>query len=133
MRALLIGQKPDRDLGVTYETASFDTVVIGSLTLGQALVFANEQVLLALAEGKRVICYEPGFPVAPGNRALSTALASAKRNMKNLGIVFTDGQQKRLITAETAREMKRQGQRPAPGSVLTPLAKEIFEENGPLA
>ena len=128
MRALLIGQKPDRDLGVSYEAAPpFDAVVIGSLTLGQALIFANEQALLALAEGKRVICYEPGFPTAPGSRPLSTALASAKRNMKNLGIVFTDGQQKRLITAEAALEMKRKGQRPAPGSVLTPLAKEVLE------
>ena len=128
MKALLIGQKPDRDLGFSYEnTPPFDAVVIGSLTLGQALIFANEQALLALAEGKRVICYEPGFPTAPGSRPLSTALASAKRNMKNLGIVFTDGQQKRLITAEAALEMKRKGQRPAPGSVLTPLAKEILE------
>ena len=50
MRALLIGQKPDRDLGFTYETAPpFDAVVIGSLTLGQALVFANEQALMALS------------------------------------------------------------------------------------
>ena len=128
MRALLIGQKPDRDLGVSYEAAPpFDAVVIGSLTLGQALIFANEQALLALAEGKRVICYEPGFPTAPGSRPLSTALASAKRNMKNLGIVFTDGQQKRLITAQVAQEMKRKGQRPAPGAVLTPLAKEVLE------
>lgn len=128
MRALLIGQKPDRDLGFTYETAPpFDGVVIGSLTLGQALFFANEQALLALAEGKQVVCYEPGFPVAPGSRPLSTALATAKRNMKNLGIVFTDGNQKRLITAEVALEMKRKGLRPASGSVLTPLAKEILQ------
>ena len=128
MRALLIGQKPDRDLGFTYEgNPPFDAVVIGSLTLGQALVFANEQALMALAEGKKVACYEPGFPQSPHNRALSTALASAKRNMKNLGIVFTSGGQKRLITAEEAREMKRAGLRPAPDSVLTPLAKEIFE------
>lgn len=128
MRALLIGQKPERDLGFSYENAPpFDAVVIGSLTLGQALVFANEQALLALAEGKQVVCYEPGFPVSPGNRALATALASAKRNMKNLGIVFTDGNQKRLITADTAREMKCKGLQPAPGAVLTPLAKEILE------
>ena len=128
MRALLIGQKPDRDLGFTYETAPpFDAVVIGSLTLGQALVFANEQALLALAEGKQVVCYEPGFPVSPGNRALATALASAKRTMKNLGIVFTDGGQKKLITAEQARQMKLTGVKPTPGSVLTPLAKEILE------
>ncbi len=128
MRALLIGQKPDRDLGFTYESAPpYDGVVIGSLTLGQALVFANEQVLTALAEGKKVVCYEPGFPQSPKNRALSTALATSRRNMKNLGIVFTDGGQKRLITAQEAREMKLSGRRPAPGSVLTPLAKEILE------
>lgn len=128
MKALLIGQKPDRDLGFTYEgNPPFDAVVIGSLTLGQALMFANEQALSALAEGKKVVCYEPGFPQSPKNRALGTALATAKRNMKNLGIVFTDGGQKRLITAEEAREMKLAGLKPAPGSVLTPLAKEILE------
>ena len=128
MRALLIGQKPDRDLGFTYEgTPPFDAVVIGSLSLGQALIFANEQALSALAEGKKVVCYEPGFPQSPKNRALATALATSRRNMKNMGIVFTDGGQKRLITAQEAREMKLSGVKPAPGAVLTPLAKEILE------
>ena len=128
MRAFLIGEKPRCDLGFTYEpNPPFDAVVIGSLTLGQALLFANEQALIALAEGKKVVCYEPGFPQSPKNRALGTALATAKRNMKNLGIVFVSGGQKRLITAEEAREMKRTGRTPAPGAVLTPLAKEILE------
>ena len=93
MRALLIGEKPGCDLGYTYEsTPPYDGVVIGSLTLGQALCFANEPVLSALAEGKPVVCYTPGFPQAAKNRALGAALASARRNMKNLGIVFTDGE-----------------------------------------
>ena len=128
MRARLIGEKPACDLGFHYEAnPPYDAVVIGSLTLGQALVFANEQVLAALAEGKQVVCYEPGFPQAPKNRALSTALATAKRNMKNLGILFVSGEQKRLITAEAARQMKLAGQKPASGAVLTPLAKEILE------
>lgn len=128
MRALLIGQTPTCDLGFTYESnPPYDGVVIGSLSLGQALCFANEQALLALAEGKKVVCFEPGFPQSPKNRALSTALATSKRNMKNLGIVFTDGGQKRLITAQEAREMKLTGRKPAPGAVLTPLAKEILE------
>lgn len=128
MRALLIGEKPGCDLGYTYESAPpYDGVVIGSLTLGQALCFANEPVLSALAEGKPVVCYAPGFPQAAKNRALGAALASARRNMKNLGIVFTDGAQKRLITAQEARAMRLSGQRPAPGSVLTPLAKEVLE------
>ena len=128
MRALLIGEKPGCDLGYTYEsTPPYDGVVIGSLTLGQALCFANEPVLSALAEGKPVVCYAPGFPQAVKNRALGAALASARRNMKNLGIVFTDGAQKRLITAQEARAMRLSGQLPAPGSVLTPLAKEVLE------
>lgn len=128
MRALLIGQEPDCDLGVTYTgTPPYDGVVIGSLTLGQALCFSNEQVLEALAEGKNVICYAPGFPQSPKNRALGAQLASARRNMKTLGIVFTDGGQKRLITAQEARSLKQAGKQPAPGAVLTPLAKEILE------
>lgn len=128
MRALLIGQNPGCELGYTYEAAPpYDAVVIGSLTLGQALYFSHEEVLTALAEGKNVICYAPGFPQAPKNRALGAALASSRRNMKTLGIVFTDGGQKKLITAQEAREMKLAGRRPAPGAVLTPLAKEILE------
>ena len=128
MRALLIGQTPGCDLGFTYEsTPPYDGVVIGSLTLGQALCFSNEQVLEALAEGKSVICYAPGFPQSPKNRALGAALASSRRNMKNLGIVFTDGGQKRLVTAQEARALKQAGKQPAPGAVLTPLAKEILQ------
>ena len=128
MRALLLGDKPPCDLGYSYEnTPPYDAIVIGSLTLGQALCFCNETVLTFLAEGKPVVCYAPGFPQAPKNRALGAALASSKRNLKNWGIVFTDGGQKRLITAQEAREMKLSGRSPAPGSVLTPLAKEILE------
>ena len=128
MRGHLIGEKPPCDLGFTYESAPpYDGVVIGSLTLSQALYFANEQALSALAEGKKVICYTPGFPQAPKNRALAAALASAKRNMKTLGIVFTDGAQKKLITAQEAMALKQAGKTPAPGSVLTPLAKEILQ------
>ena len=128
MRALLIGERPPCDLGFSYDTVPpFDAVVIGSLTLGQALSFSNEQVLSALAEGKSVVCYAPGFPQAPKNRALGAALASSRRNMKSWGIVFTDGAQKRLITAQEARILRQAGKSPAPGAVLTPLAKEILE------
>ena len=128
MRALLIGAAPCCDLGFSYEAAPpYDTVVIGSLSLSEALFFANEPALSALAEGKPVVCYAPGFPQAPKNRALAAALASSRRNMKNWGIVFTDGGQKRLITAQEARALRQAGQQPAPGAVLTPLAKEVLE------
>ena len=33
------------------------------------------------------------------------------------------------MTAEEAKEYRRRGQRPGPGAVLTPLAKEILEES----
>jgi hypothetical protein len=47
--------------------------------------------------------------------------------MKALGIVFTDGGQKRLITAQEAKALLQAGKQPPPGAVLTPLAREIME------
>jgi hypothetical protein len=102
-------------------------VVIGSLTLRQLLRFEDETVLSALAEGIPVFLYTPGLPQAPKNRSLAASLASAQRELKNWGVIFTDGGQKRLITAEEARMMRRTGRKPGPGAVLTPLAKEILE------
>ena len=71
--------------------------------------------------------YTPGLPQSPKHRALSASLAAAQRELKNWGVIFTDGGQKRLITAREAREMRAAGRKPAPGAVLTPLAKEILE------
>ena len=48
--------------------------------------------------------------------------------MKTWGIVFTDGAQKKLITAQEARALKAAGKHPGAGAMLTPLAKEILEE-----
>lgn len=127
-RALLIGREPAVELGYQYVTdAPYDAVIIGSLSVGQLLHFREERVLSALAEGKSVYLYTPGLPEAPKNRALSGSLTSAQRELKNWGVLFTDGGRKRLITAEEARLLKRKGQLPGPGAVLTPLAKEIME------
>lgn len=127
-RALLIGTEPPCPLGYSYVSdGTYDAVIIGSVTLGQLLHFNQEEVLSALAEGKPVILYAPGLPEAPHNRALSAAIASARRELKNWGVVFTDGGRKQLVTAEEARALRARGQRPAPGAVLTPLAREIFE------
>ena len=126
--ALLIGREPMADLGYRYvREAPFDAIVIGSLTLGQLLCFSDEQVLSALAEGKPVYLYTPGLPEAPKNRALGGSLTAAQRELKNWGVLFTDGGRKKLITAEEARLLKQTGQLPGPGAVLTPLAKEILE------
>ncbi len=127
-RALLLGTPPAAELGYTYvQEAPYDAVVIGSLTLSQTLRFGEEPALQALAQGLPVVLYTPGLPEAPRNRALAASLSSARRELKNWGILFTDGGQKRLITAQEARSMRTSGVRPAPGAVLTPLAKEILE------
>lgn len=129
MRALLIGKEPGFLREYTFVSeGEYDAVVIGSLTLGQLLHFDNEQVLCALAEGKNVVLYTPGLPECPRNRGLSATLAAKRRELKSWGIVFTDGAQKRLITAQEARQMRLSGAQPAAGAVLTPLAKEIFEQ-----
>ena len=127
-RALLIGSEPPLQLGYEYtQNAPYDAVVIGSLGLAELLRFQNEAVLQALSSGTPVFLYTPGLPQSPKNRALAASLTAAQRELKNWGIVFTDGGQKRLITAKEAREMRAMGRKPAPGAVLTPLAKEILE------
>ena len=128
IRALLLGSEPGMELGFQYvREQPYEAVMIGSLSLSQLLRFREERVLEALAEGKPVYLYTPGLPEAPRNRALAGSLTAAQRELKNWGVLFTDGSGKRLIPAEEARILCRQGRQPAPGSVLTPLAKEILE------
>ena len=81
----------------------------------------------SISQGKSVYLYTPGLPQSDQNRALSGSLTAARRELKNWGVLFTDGGRKRLITAEEARTMKAQGRHPTASSVLTPLAKEILE------
>ena len=127
-RALLIGKEPGMELGFRYVPEQpYEAVVIGSLTLSQLLRFREEPVLTALAEGKPVYLYTPGLPESPKNRALAGSLTAAQRELKNWGILFTDGGRKKLVTAEEARILRASGQQPAAGAVLTPLAREIME------
>lgn len=127
-RALLIGDPPAADLGLDYvKEPPYDTVVIGSLSLGQLLRFREEQVLQALADGKKVLLYTPGLPEASKNRTLAASLASSRRELKNWGVIFTEGSARHLITAQEAKALRQSGGKPGPGAVLTPLAKEILE------
>ena len=127
-RALLIGREPGLELGYEYVTQPpYDIVMIGSLKLSELLHFQEERVLAALAEGKSVYLYTPGQPESPNNRALAGSLTAAQRELKNWGVLFTDGGRKKLVTAEEARILRASGRLPAPGAVLTPLAKEIME------
>lgn len=126
-RAFLVGKAP-RELCYEYVTQPpYEAVVIGSLSLGQLLRFSEDAVLSALAEGKSVYLYTPGLPQIPKNRALAASAATAQRELKNWGVLFTDGSRRHLVTAEEAHALRRSGQSPAPGAVLTPLAKEILE------
>ena len=128
IRALLIGKEPGVELGFQYVPEQpYDGVVIGSLSLSQLLRFREEAVLTALAEGKPVYLYTPGLPEVPKNRALAGSLTAAQRELKNWGVLFTDGGRKKLITAEEARLLRAAGRQPAPGAVMTPLAREIME------
>ncbi len=128
IRAWLLGQEPGTELGFQYVSEPpYDAVMIGSLSLSQLLRFGDERVLAALAEGKKVYLYTPGLPESPKNRALSGSLAAAQRELKNWGVLFTDGGRRKLITAQEARILVSSGQRVSPGAVLTPLAKEIME------
>ena len=125
--ALLIGREPGAELGFRYVTEPpYDAVVIGSLSISQLLRFREERVLEALAQGKQVLLYTPGLPESPKNRALAGSLAASQRELKNWGVIFTDGGRKRLITAEEARSLRARGQHPGQDAVLTPLAKEIL-------
>ena len=127
-RALLLGKEPGLTLGFQYvREGPFEAVVMGSLTISQLLRFREEAVLTALAEGKPVYLYTPGLPEASRNRALAGSLTAAQRELKNWGVLFTDGGRKKLITAEEAKVLRASGQQPAPGAVLTPLAREIME------
>lgn len=127
-KAYLVGDEPQGLAGYTYvKEPPYDAVVIGSLSLSQLMCFGQETVLSALAEGKSVLLYTPGLPKVTGNRALAAALTARQREMKSWGVVFTDGGQKKLITAQAARQLRSQGITPQPGAVLTPLAKEILE------
>lgn len=125
--ALLVGKEPPIPLGYRYVDKDYEAIVIGSLTIGQLLRFDNEAVLTFLAQGKQVLLYTPGLPVVPHNRPLSASLASARRELKNWGVVFTDGCRKALITAEEAKMLRSQGIQPPPSAHLTPLAREILE------
>lgn len=130
--ALLVGQAPPEDLGYRYvEAPPYEAVVIGSLKTGQLLCFRDERVLEALLQGLPVYLYTPGLPGRSGkNRTLQARLTAAQRELKSWGVIFTEGgTRKRFVSAEEARRLRAQGASPPPGAVLSPLAREILEEN----
>lgn len=134
--ALLAGEPPGDALGYRLTGAPpYDAVVIGSLEPGELLHFSDARVLTALLEGKPVFLWEPGLRhrahAATANRPLWAKLQAAERALKQLGVRFYGPSQgRRLVTAEQARELLRQGRRPPEGAVLTPLARELLNGGG---
>jgi hypothetical protein len=127
MKALCIGEKPPLHYSFVAQPP-YDAVVVGSMGLGELLCFQNEAVLQALAEGKPAVFYTPGLPRTE-NRGLRAALSARYRELKSWGAVFTDGDTRRVITAEQAALLVQRGEQPPAGAVLTPSAKEILGRN----
>lgn len=129
--ALLIGEPPARDTGYAYVSAPpYDAVVIGSLTAGALLQLGGEPVLEALLEGKPVILNEAGLlhrrHRSTANRLLWSRLLDAERQLRQMGVQVL-AEDRQVITAQMARTLRRTGQRPPSGAVVTPLAKDILE------
>ena len=125
MRALLIGERPPLNYSFV-DKAPYEAVVVGSMGLYDVLQ-GNEAVLNALSQGLTVVFYTPGLPQTD-NRGLRASLSARYRELKSWGAVFTDGDCRRVITAQMAKSMAENGILPPPGALLTPLAKEIFRK-----
>ena len=134
--ALLVGDRPPDTLGYRLTgKAPYEAVLIGSLTAAELLHFSDGPALDALLRGLPVFLYEGGLRyrtyAATANRALWARLMGAERSLRQWGVRFYGGREDRtLITASQARQLLAQGRRPAPGSILTPLAREILEGGG---
>lgn len=131
--ALLIGEMPTVELGYRYvREGEYRAVVIGSLTAAELLHFSHESVYRALLEGLPVFLAEAGLEhrhfAHCNNRVLWGKLLAAERQLQQLGVQFVGNREThRLITAEEARRLRREGLPVPPGCRLTPLAREILE------
>lgn len=126
-RALLLGDLPD-DLQKFYyvNEEPYEAVVIGRLSPAGLLAMPTEPVCTALLEGKPVYLYRQGWEKGTAAQALRRELVAAENRLRRLGALPVEtgfG----LVTAEKARQLLRSGIRPAAGSRLTPLARDILE------
>lgn len=127
--ALLLGRKPERDLGWRYVTEHYGAVVIGSMSAYALLHFPDEQSLEALLAGKPVYLWEEGLDYRRhahcANRALWGRLLAAERQLRQWGVQPLRAGNGRLVTAQEAQKLLQSGQ-PVVGR-LTPLARDILE------
>lgn len=128
--ALLIGQRPEAELGWRYVGQEpYDAVVIGSMTPCELLHFPDERCTQALLLGKPVLLWEDGLALQryahTANRALWSRLLSAQRQLRQLGVRFLGTKSAPVLTADEVRRRLRSGQ--SISGRLTPLARDILE------
>ena len=127
-RALLIGEAPKDYHKYNYVNEEpYEAVILGVLPPGELLRMPNDAVCRALLEGKPVWLWPHQLHHKSVHaRLLCRELTEAERHLRQLGVQII-GQERPLITAQRARELRQMGERPQTGSRLTPLAKDILE------
>lgn len=130
-RALLIGEPPCDLQKYNYVNEKpYEAVVIGRLTPAQLLTMPTDPVCMALLEELPVYLCAQGWEKGRNAPVLRRELWAAEQRLRRLGTVpleFGPG----LVSAAMARQLRRSGQQPAPGSRLTPLARDILEGKEP--
>lgn len=133
-RALLVGERPNDCGGFTLVAeAPYEAVLIGSLEVCELLAFSNNVILESLLNGIPVYIAEAALPSyrfrQSQNRPLLAKIQAAERQLRQLGVrSLPSASQRRVITAQQARNMLASGMLPPKNAILTPLAKDILEE-----
>ncbi len=131
-RALLIGKAPCIDHNYNYVNEKpYEAVVLGGLSAAQLLHMPDDAVCEALLEEIPVYLWRPqAWQDCKGARGLCRELMNAEQRLFRMGVLPMERTQK-LLTAQDARRMLRQGERPADGCRMTPLARDILEGKVP--
>ena len=129
---LLVGEAPKDYHNFYYVNKKpYDAVLLGILSPLELLQMPNEAVCEALLADMPVYLWHHQRHHGLNRcKPIVRELYAAEERLKRLGVQMT-GSEKRLITAETARQLRAAGEPPPAGSRLTPLAKDILEGKAP--
>ena len=127
-KALLIGNAPEIDHNYNYVNEKpYEAVILGRLSAAQLLHMPNDAVCDALLEEIPVyLCRPQAWQDCKKARGLCRELLNAEQRLLRMGVVPMERTQK-LLTAQDARRMLCQGERPADGCRMTPLARDILD------
>ncbi len=130
-RALLLGTPPDGCNKYNYVNEKpYEAVVLGELSPGELLHMPSDAVCRALLDGIPVYLSREQYHHRCRPVALCRELDKRERYLCALGVEYL-GETPKLITAQKARDLRKQGQPVPSGSRLTPLAKDILEGKEP--